>query len=152
MGVHTTERVAQLILGLVSVSQFRPRTASHAVSRGVIKKRVDTRGTPSALDSVSSTSSVMDLRCRVPLNKRRLMGKFSEWGVMWEREMNSGETKQSEALESNRTQMAMDPIYSWRMKESLFRTAARVAVYGIRQFSSSNEYIEELPASFPGVQ
>src|SRR5271170_7129566 len=78
MGVHATERVAQLILGLVSVSQFRPRTASHAVSRGVIKKRVDTRGTPSTLDSVSSTSSVMDLRCRVPSNRRRLMGRCYE--------------------------------------------------------------------------
>src|SRR5271154_87686 len=103
MGVHATERVAQLILGLVSVSQFRPRTASHAVSRGVIKKRVDTRGTPSTLDSVSSTSSVMDLCCRVPSNRRRLMGWDSERGVRWEREMNSGEMKQSEAPESNRT-------------------------------------------------
>ena len=66
-----TEQVAQLIFGFVSVSQLRPRTASQAASRGDTKKRVDTCGTPSVLDSVSSTSSVIDLDCSVPLNKQR---------------------------------------------------------------------------------
>ena len=63
------ERVAQLIFGLVLVSQLRPRTASQAVSRGDIKKHVDTRGTLLVLDSVSSTLLVIDLDCSVPLNK-----------------------------------------------------------------------------------
>jgi hypothetical protein len=66
--------------------------------------------------------------------------------------MNSGETKQSEAPESTSTRMAVEPIYSGRMKESLLRMAARVAVYVIGQFSSCNEYIAELPTSFPGLQ
>jgi hypothetical protein len=38
------------------------------------------------------------------------------------------------------------------MKESLFGMAARVAVYGVVQFSSCNEFIAELPTSFPKLQ
>src|SRR5271170_3044942 len=110
MGVHATEWVAQLILGLVSVSQLRPRTASHAVSRGVIKKCVDTRGTPLALDSVSSTSFVMDVLCR-DRQIGRWIGMDNGRGETWQWEMNSGETKQSEAPESNRTRMALDRTY-----------------------------------------
>src|SRR6266852_3233425 len=74
IGVHATERVAQLIFGFVSVSQLRPRTASQAVSSRDTKKCMDTHGTPSVLDSVSSTLLVIDLDCNVPLNKRREMG------------------------------------------------------------------------------
>ena len=70
-----------MIFGLVSVSQLRPRTASQAVSRGDIKKCVDTRGTPSVLDSVSSTLLVIDLDCSVPLNKQREMG--ADKAVQW---------------------------------------------------------------------
>ena len=66
MGVHMTERVAQLIFGLVSVSQLRPRTASDAASRGVTRNHVDTHRTPSALDIVSSANCVMDLAHKVP--------------------------------------------------------------------------------------
>ena len=127
--------MAQLIFGFVSVSQLRPRTASQAASRGDIKKRVDTRGTPSVLDSVSSTSSVIDLDCSVPLNKRREMGVDNGDVVMWLRRINSGEMKQSEAPESNRTRTTLDPTYRRRMKESLLGMAASVAVYGFRQFS-----------------
>ena len=72
-----------MIFGLVSVSQLRPRTASQAASRGDIKKCVDMRGTPSVLDSMSSTSLVIDLDCSVPLNKRREMGADNGDGVMW---------------------------------------------------------------------
>jgi hypothetical protein len=139
MGVHATEQVAQLIFGFVSVSQLRPRTASHATSRGVTRNRVDTRGTPSALDSVSSTKFVMDLTRKVPSNKRRVIGIGSEQEGICVRARNLGEMKQSEAAESNRTRVASDPARRGRMKESLFGTAASVAVYGIGQFASCNE-------------
>jgi hypothetical protein len=67
------------------------------------------------------------------------MGIGSEQGGICVQARNSGETKQSEAPESNRTQAASDPVWRGRMKESLFRTVASVAVYGIRQFASCNE-------------
>ena len=73
-------------------------------------------------------------------------------GVMWLRQINSGEMKQSEAPESNRTRMTSDPTYKQRMKESLLGVAASVVVYRIRQFSSCNEWIKELPTSFPRLQ
>jgi hypothetical protein len=128
-----------LIFGFVSVSQLRPRTASHTVSRGVTRNHMDTCGTLSALDSISSTKFVMDLTRKVPSNKQRVMGIGSEQGGICVRARNSGETKQSEAPESNRMQAASDLAQRGRMKESLFRTAASVAVYGIRQFASCNE-------------
>src|SRR6266852_8912969 len=109
MGVHVTEQVAQLIFGFVSVSQLRPRTASQAASRGVTRKRVDTCGTPWVLDSVSSMKFVMDLTREVPSNKRRVMGADNGHGVMWVRARNSGDTKHSEAPESNRTWVASGP-------------------------------------------
>ena len=73
-------------------------------------------------------------------------------GVMWLRQINSGEMKQSEAPESNRMRTTSDLTYKQRMKESLLGMAASVAVYGIRQFSSCNEWIKELPTSFPRLQ
>ena len=127
--------MAQLIFGFVSVSQLRPRTALQAASRGDIKKRVDTHGTPSVLDSVSSTLSVIDLDCSVPLNKQREMGVDNGDVVMWLRRINSGEMKQLEAPESNRMWMTLDLTYRQRMKESLLGMAASVAVYRFRQFS-----------------
>jgi len=60
--------------------------------------------------------------------------------------------KQSEAPESNRTRTTSDLTYRWRIKESLLGMAASVAVYGFRQFSSCNEWIKELPTSFPRLQ
>ena len=96
---------------------------------------MDPRGTPSVLDSVSSTSSVIELDCSVLLNKRREMGVDNGDVVMWLRRINSGEMKQSEAPESNRTRTTLDPTYRQRMKESLLGMAASVAVYGFRQFS-----------------
>ena len=128
-----------MIFGLVSVSQLRPRTASDAASRGVTRNRVDMHRTPSALDSVSSANCVMDLACKVPSNKRRVIGVGSAQGVICVRARNSGEMKQSEAPESSRTRAASDPTRRGRMKESLFGTAARVAIYGIGQFASCNE-------------
>ena len=74
MGVHAMEQVAQLIFGLVSVSQVRPRMVSDAASRGVTRNHVDTHGTPLVLDSVSSANCVMDLACKVPSNKWRVIG------------------------------------------------------------------------------
>jgi hypothetical protein len=139
MGVHGMEQVAQLIFGFVLVSQLRPRTALHAASRGVTRNRMDTCGTLSALDSVSSTKFVMDLTCKVPSNKRRVIGTGSEQEGICVRARNSGETKQSEAPESNRTWAASDLARRGRMKESLFGTAASVAVYRIRQFASCNK-------------
>jgi hypothetical protein len=139
MGVHATERVAQLIFGFVSVSQLSPRMASHAVSRGVTRNRVDMCGTLSALDSISSTKFMMDLTRKVPLNKRRVIEIGSEQEGICVRARNSGETKQSEAPESNRMRVASDRVRRGRMKESLFGTAASVAVYGIGQFASCNE-------------
>ena len=73
-------------------------------------------------------------------------------GVMWVRTMNSREMKQSEAPESRRMRRLVEPMKRGRMNESLLGTAARVAVYGIGQFSSCNEYIEELPFRFPKLQ
>ena len=101
---------------------------------------------------MSSTLSVIDLDCSVPLNKRREMGVGNGDGVMWLWQINLGEMKQSEAPESNRTWTTSDSTYKWRMKESLLGMAASVAVYGIRQFSSCNEWIKELPTSFPRLQ
>ena len=98
------------------------------------KKCMDMHGTLSALDSVSLTLSVIDLDCSVPLNKCREMGMDSGDGVMWLWDM-----KQSEAPESSRMWMTLEPTYWWRMKESLLGMAASVAVYGFRQFSSCNE-------------
>jgi hypothetical protein len=128
-----------LIFRFVSVSQLRPRMVLHAMSRGVTRNHMDMHRTPSALDSISSTKFVMDLTHKVPSNKRRVMGIGSEQGeiCVWAR--NLGETKQSEAPESNRTWAASDPAWRGRMKESLFGTAASVAVYRIRQFASCNE-------------
>ena len=128
-----------MIFRLVLVSQFRPRTVSDTVSRGVTRNHVDMHRTPSALDSVSSANCVMDLARKVPSNKWRVIGVGSAQGVICVQARNSGETKQSEAPESNRTQAASDPMRRGRMKESLFRTAARVAIYGIGQFASCNE-------------
>ena len=71
---------------------------------------------------------------------------------MWVRAMNSWEMKQSEAPESRRMRRLVEPMKRGRMNESLLGTAARVAIYGIRQFSSCNEFIEELPFSFPKLQ
>jgi hypothetical protein len=139
MGVHTMEQVAQLIFGLVSVSQLRPRTASQAASRGVTRKHVDMCGTPWVLDSVSSTNCVMDLTCKVPLNKRRLMGVDNGLGVMLLQVRKLGETKQLEALESNSTQIPLELMKRGRMKESLFGVAASVAVYGLGQFTLCNK-------------
>jgi hypothetical protein len=139
MGVHAMERVAQLIFGFVSVSQLRPRTASHATSRGVTRNHVDTCGTPSVLDSVSSTKFVMDLTRKVPSNKQRVIRIGSEQEGICVRARNSGETKQLEAPESNRMRAASDPVRRGRMKESLFGMAASVAVYGIGQFTSCNK-------------
>jgi hypothetical protein len=113
--------------------------ASHAASRGVTRNHVDMHGTPSVLDSVSSTKFVMDLTRKVPSNKRRVIGIGSEQGGICVQARNSGEMKQSEAPESNRTRAASDPARRGRIKESLFGTAASVAVYGIRQFASCNE-------------
>jgi hypothetical protein len=67
------------------------------------------------------------------------MGIGSEQGGICVRARNLGETKQSEAPESNRTRVASDLVWRGRMKESLFGTAASVAVYGIGQFASCNE-------------
>jgi hypothetical protein len=128
-----------LIFGFVSVSQLRPRTASHTASKGVTRNRVDTCRTPSALDSVSSTKFVMDLTCKVPSNKQRVIGIGSEQEGICVQARNSGETKQSEALESNRMRAASDPARRGKIKKSLFGTVASVAVYGIRQFASCNE-------------
>ena len=82
MGVHMTEWVAQLIFGLVLVSQLRRRTVSDATSRGVTRNHVDTHGTLLALDSVSSANCVMDLACKVPSNKWRVIGVGSAHGVI----------------------------------------------------------------------
>ena len=82
MGVHMMEHVAQLIFGLVSISQLRPRMVSDTALRGVTRNRVDTHGTPSALDSVSSANCVMDLACKVPSNKQRVIGVGSAQGVI----------------------------------------------------------------------
>jgi hypothetical protein len=128
-----------LIFRFVSVSQLRPRTASHTASRGVTRNHVDTHGTPSALDSVSSTKFVMDLTRKVPSNKWRVIRIGSEQEGICVQARNLGETKQLEAPESNRTRAASDPARRGRMKESLFGMAASVAVYRIRQFASCNE-------------
>jgi hypothetical protein len=139
MGVHMMEQVAQLIFGLVSVSQLRPRTASQAASRGVTRKCVDMCRTPWVLDSMSSTNCVMDLTCKVPSNKWRLMGADNGLGVMLLRVRKLGETKQLEAPESNSTQIPSELMKRGRMKESLLRMAASVAVYGLGQFVLCNE-------------
>jgi hypothetical protein len=99
----------------------------------------DTCGTPSALDSVSSTKFVMDLTHKVPSNKRRVIGIGSEQGGICVQARNLGETKQSEAPESNRMRAPSDPVWRGRIKESLFGMAASVAVYRIGQFASCNE-------------
>jgi hypothetical protein len=113
--------------------------ALHAMSRGVTRNHVDMRGTPSALESVSSTKFVMDLTRKVPSNKWRVMGVGSEQGVICVWARNLGETKKLEAPESNRTRAASDPAWRGRMKESLFGMAVSVAVYGVGQFASCNE-------------
>ena len=107
---------------------------------------------PSALDSMSSTLSVIGLDCSVLLNKHREMGMDNGDGVMWLWSMSLGEIKQLEALESSRMWMTLDPMYRWRMKESLLGMAASVVVYRFRQFSSCNKWIEELPTSFLRLQ
>ena len=84
---------------------------------------------------MSSTLSVIDLDCSVPLNKQREMGVDNGDVVMWLRRINSGEMKQLEAPESNRMWMTLDLTYRQRMKESLLGMAASVAVYRFRQFS-----------------
>ena len=104
---------------------------SDAASRGVTRNRVDTHGTLSALDSISSANCVMDLARKVPSNKWRVIGVGSAQGVICVQARNSGETKQSEAPESNRTRVASDPTWRGRMKESLFGTVASVAIYRI---------------------
>ena len=76
------EWVAQLIFGLVSVSQLRPRTALDVVLRGVIRNCMDMHETPSVLDSISSATCVMDLAHKVPSNKWRVIGVGSEQGVI----------------------------------------------------------------------
>ena len=146
------EWVAQLIFGFVSVSQLRPRTASQAALRGDTKKCMDMCRTLSVLDSMSSTLLVIDLDCSVLLNKQREMGVDNGDGMMWLWQINSGEMKQSEVPESNRMQTTLDPMYRWRMKESLLGMAVSVAVYGFRQFSSCNKWIRELPTSFLRLQ
>jgi hypothetical protein len=81
----------------------------------------------------------MDLTRKVPSNKQRVIGIGSEQGGICVRARNSGETKQSEAPESNRMRVASDLAWRGRMKESLFGTVVSVAVYGIGQFASCNE-------------
>ena len=76
------EQVAQLIFGLVSVSQLRPRMESDATSRGVTRNHVDMHGTLSVLDSISSAKCVTDLTHKVPSNKQRVIGVGSEQGAI----------------------------------------------------------------------
>jgi hypothetical protein len=67
------------------------------------------------------------------------MGADNGLGVMLLGVRRLGETKQSEALESNSTWIPLEPMKRGRMKESLFRMAASVAVYGLEQFVLCNE-------------
>jgi hypothetical protein len=97
------------------------------------------RATPWVLDSMSSTNCVMDLTCKVPSNKWRLMGVDNGLGVMLLQVRKLGEMKQSEAPESNSMQIPSELTKRRRMKESLFGMVVSVAVYGLRQFALYNE-------------
>ena len=105
-----------MIFRLVLVCQLRPRMVLDATSRGVTRNHVDMHGTPVALDSISSANCVMDLAHKVPSNKWRVVGVGSAQGVICVQARNSGETKQSEAPESNRTWVASDPMWRGKMK------------------------------------
>jgi hypothetical protein len=94
----------------------------------------------------------MEFGNRVLLKRRKFIGVVKGCKAMWFLVMNSGEMKQSDAPESMRTRTRDFSVWRWRMNESLFGIAARVAVYGIGQLLSCNEYIEELPTSFPRLQ
>jgi len=145
---HPMVRVSQLMSGFVSVSQLRPKMASHAESRGDIKNRVETRGVPSGLDRVRLQKWVIALARASPLNRRRDIGWSSlELGMLF-LVTKSGDTKQSEAPESSNTRMVDEFDRSCRMKEFLSGMVANVANVSGRQFWSCNGYIE-LPSLFP---
>src|ERR1700694_2678434 len=125
-GSQASVRVAQFMSGFVSVSQLRPRIASHAESRVVIKKRVETRGVPSRLDSVKIQKWVIALVFASPSNRQSEIGWSSLKLWILFLATNLGETKQSEAPELRSTRMADEYDRRFRMQEFLSGIPASV--------------------------